>query len=439
MDCAGRRPGSHPRTSRRRFLRGAAGFGGLLVAPGVLASAPPGLTGPAVAVSHGGRRWSPRNVRHVVVDYDRQALCGHPRLGGIKAFGAGELVVLYCRAACAYKAAEDVSPSPIDGYLSRADVVLRRSLDGGQKWLPENEVVVWSNGLPLGKQTEFFCQDPAARPILDMCRPEAVFFFGRTLLPVARKVTNTRQGYVCEFTISDSGRSSRKAAGTLFQIRSADKGHTWERQPWLFFDRPPGVGALARANHPPATMPDGALVAAVESDAGLWLYGSDSHGMAWQYLSLIAMGQPAPGRPCSAGLVRLPSGRLQCYFRVVEGNSGRLCLSESDDGFSWTVPRTIGEDLQDPWPLRLGDGRIVVLGARQQSPPGILAMVSRDDGQTWSEPAVIRSAASGADIGFPAAVEVDPGRVFAAYQYQAPDGNGLGGTRSVSGSLFELG
>ena len=432
-------PRKHPRTNRRGFLQDAsAGIGSLVVAPTAWAVAAHGVPGATVSLPVGGQRWTPRNVRHVVVDYDKKAFCGHPRLGGIKAFGSGELAVLYCRAGCTYKTTGDVSPSPIDGYLSRADIVLRRSLDGGQKWLPENEVVVWSNSLPVEKQKEFFCQDPASRRVLEMSKPEAMFFFGRTFLRVARKVTNTKQGYVCEFTVSDSGRGSSKAVGTAFQIRSIDKGRTWEQTPLVFFDRPPDVIALVRENHSPLAMPDGSLVAALESEGGLWLYGSDCQGMAWQYLSLIAMGKPDTGKPSSAGLVLQPSGRLQCYFLQADGKSCLLQVSESADCFSWTAPRTILKDFQHPWPLRLGDGRIVIVGARQQTPAGIVAIVSSDDGQNWSEPAMIRTAASGADIGSPVAVETEPGKLFAAYQYQTRDGNGLGGTRSVSGSFFEL-
>ena len=438
MNPVGHGSAKHSGMTRRGFLQGAAvGVGGLVASSSAQALGVQGPPTPAIAPSRNGQRLTLRNVRHMVVDYDKKNFCGHPRLGGVKSFGHGELAVLYCRAACAYKTSSDVSPSPIDGYLSRADVVLRRSLDSGQTWLPKDEAVLWSHALVAQKQAEFLCQDPGQRSPLDMRRPEAMFFFGRTSTRLSRRVTNTKLGYTCELTVAESGRTSPKTASAVFQIRSVDKGRTWERVP-LVLDPPQRSAAFWKDNHPLVTMPDGALVGAVESDGALWLYGSECQGMTWQYLSRIAVGKPEASKPSSAGLVLLPSGRLQCYLLLSDGKLSELCLSESDDCFAWTVPKPIAGNVGSPWPLRLSAGRIVVVFARQSSPAGIFAIVSSDDGRKWSEPAVIRTAASGADIGHPVAVEMEAGKMFAAYQYQTRDGNGLNGTRLVSGSIFEL-
>ena len=72
------------------------------------------------------------NLRHIEVDYDKRNYCGHPRQCGIANFGGGELAALYWRAPCNYEEQSDISHSFYDGYLSRADVVLRRSLDHGE-------------------------------------------------------------------------------------------------------------------------------------------------------------------------------------------------------------------------------------------------------------------------------------------------------------------
>jgi len=406
--------------TRRGFLQDAAALAGGVVA------------GPSVWAAE---KKSPiRHVGHVVVADDKSACCGHPRQCGIKTFGGGELAVLYLRAACGGNTSSDVFPGPLDGPMSRADVVLRRSLDGGQKWLPENESVVWSNSLSAEKQGEFFSQDPANRPVLDMSRPEAMFFFGRTWIRLARSVKNTKLGWTCEVTASGLGTKASNA----FQIRSIDKGRTWERVPLVLFDRPPGTSSLAKDNHPLVAMPDGALVGAMESERAVWLYGSECQGMTWQYLSLIAMEKAGVGRPCRAGLILLPSGRLQCYLCMLHEASASLCLSESDDGFSWREPRAIAGGVHDPWPLRLRDGRILVVFARRQRPSGIGAIVSEDDGRTWSAASAIRGDAGGPDIGGAVAAELGGGRVFAAYQYQLPHGNRPSRPPVIGGSLFEL-
>jgi hypothetical protein len=102
---------------------------------------------------------------------------------------------------------------------------------------------------------------------------------------------------------------------------------------------------------------------------------------------------------------------------------GSLCASESDNCFSWSEPRMIASNVHEPWPLRLRDGRIVVVFARRQQPAGLGVIVSGDDGRSWSEPTMIAG-----DVGGPVATELDDGRIFAAY-----------GTRFIAGSFFDLG
>ena len=64
--------------------------------------------------------------------------------------------------------------------------------------------------------------------------------------------------------------------------------------------------------------------------------------------------------------------------------------------------------------------------------------MSNDDGRTWSDAAMIRDDAGGADIGYPVATELDAGRIFTAYQCQRPDGKRSTAARFIGGSLFEL-
>ena len=260
-----------------------------------------------------------------------------------------------------------------------------------------------------------------------------MFFFGRTPIRLARTVRNTKLGWTCELKPAGVGAEPC----TVFQVRSIDKGRAWERVP-LVLDPPPRMKSFWRDNHPLVMMPDGALVGALESEGAIWLYGSECQGMTWQYLSVIAIEKGDAAKPCCAGLVFLPSGRLQCYLLMLGRESDTLCLSESDDCFRWTQPRPIASEVHSPWPLRLRDGRIVVVFARRGGPGGIATIVSTDDGKTWSDAAMIREDAAGTDIGYPVATELDAGRMFAAYQYQRRDGNELGAACFIGGSFFEL-
>jgi hypothetical protein len=381
-------------------------------------------------------------IRHITIDYDQQAYCGHPRQCGIWGFGHGELAVLYRRAPCRYETEKDVSHSPYDGYMSRSDIVLRRSYDHGATWRPENETIVWSNSLPLEEKLAFLSQDPTQRKVLDMSRPEAMFFIGFTSV----SVRNPKTGKLVK--------ASPKISGA-FQIRSTDKGRSWESSPL----------PLESWGYPPVVaLPDGTY-ARTAGSGRVFLSVSTDHGMNWRTLSLIAKDQSGLGRTTYAGLVALPNGRLQCYYLMLGGQCHALCMSESEDRLVWSDPRPIvryghgpwtarrwtastyalrrayggwEQRYRSPWPLRLRDGRIVVVFARREYPPSIAVVWSEDDGQTWSDEAILRDDAEGSDMGYPAAVELDDGRIFTAYYFQQQDGNGFGGTCFIGGSFFAL-
>ena len=158
-------------------------------------------------------------------------------------------------------------------------------------------------------------------------------------------------------------------------------------------------------------------------------------------------------------LLLLPNGRLQCYMLNVNRHSQRhrnvlfrrrglqLELSHTPivawGQSPWVARRAPGAarrgvHYRAPWPMRLRDGRIVVIFGRRKPPFGIGLIVSEDDGATWSAEAVIRDDGSGADLSYPVATELDDGRIFTAYYYMEDDGNGFGGTRYIAGSFFRL-
>lgn len=430
--------------SRRRFLR-QAGLSGLaaglgLGSTGLLARAQ-GAEGPARLVQARGEE-PVRDACHVVIDREPGAWCGRPRECGIASFGAGELAVLYWRARLAPAAGAALPPDLRTG----AEVVLRRSHDGGATWPTDSAVTVHSNGTPFEASAEFLCRDPAGREVLAMDQPGAMFFFGRSPVRVRMSTRRDRwRGWYTEMTAQpppedDAARAAGEGFSTSFQVRSIDRGQTWEELP-LLIDPPSRAGPIWKDNHPLVTMPDGALIGVWESAGGLWLYGTECQGMTWQYLAMIAAEGADLGRPSCAGLVLLPGGRVHCYMVMRREQTSALYLSESDDCLLWSEPRPIGPEDRGhdtPWPLRLRDGRIVVIFARRRPPHGLAAIVSDDDGRGWSEEMTIRDDAGGPEIGWPAAVELDDGRIFVAYQHQIEDGSGPAAVTFVAGSSFAL-
>ncbi|MAE61122.1 MAG: hypothetical protein CMJ49_07175 [Planctomycetaceae bacterium] len=384
-----------------------------------------------------------KDIEHIRVDYAMDRYAGHPRQGGIFDFGGGEIVVVYNRARCAYRTPADVGHD-WGGYHVRSQTIAARSVDGGMTWNRDDDVVVSDHTPPESERMAHITQaerDPdVAREAIDLNNRDSAIVFGRAW-----------------FGDTDPPRR------VTFSIRSADRGRTWECVPTPLttpIGQKIGDGGsdVSKDGHPIVAMADGTHLAAVSHTTDVWLYGSDDHGIAWEPIARIFTDPMGGGRVAYAGMLLLPSGRLQCYGLNIAGSRDAIQMCESDDGgYGWSKPRPIvrwgrspwvgrgahvsvtGEGAfakfyRSPWPLRLADGRIVVFFGRRKPPYGIGLIVSEDDGATWGDEQVVRDDASGPDIGYPAAVEVEPGRLFVAYYYMLDDGNGFGGTRFIAGT-----
>lgn len=387
------------------------------------------------------------DVRHVRLCYSRDTYCGHPRQSGIFNFtGNGELAVLHSHAPCRYQVPDDVSHSFTRGYASRARILLQRSTDGGETWPREHDMVVYDESAPLEARRAFLAdadEPNVQRDHIDLTSPGAAVYFGRT-------ATGAPDAH---------GELSLQA----FAIRSPDRGRTWERIPTRVLP-PEGRTGVHKDGHPLVQCPDGTLLGAMSvgpapgSPGAVALYGSDDHGLTWEYLAEVARDPTGLGRPTYAGLLLLPSGRLQCYMLNIGGLRNAIQVASSDDGgYSWSVPRPIvawghslwaarrapgssrrGVHYRSPWPMLLRDGRLLVLLGRRKPPFGIGGVVSEDLGASWSAEFILRDDASGPDLGYPVATQLDDGRIFTAYYFMQDDGNQFGGTRHIAGSFFRL-
>ena len=383
------------------------------------------------------------DVQHIKLHGNRDVFCGHPRQGGIYNFGDGELAVIHYHAPCKYEVRQDVRHDE-GGYHSRAVALLQRSLDNGESWPDAQDVTIWDESLPLEERRQLLFPSDASREIIDMSRPESVFYFGR----------------------SWSGEEQADGSHTIvcFALRSADKGQTWERVPTIV-QPPRHLKGIHKDAHPVVTMPDGTFLATMTGGGGssapgqVLIYGSDDDGVTWEYLSEVARDATGDGRPTYAGLLLLPSGELLCFMLQLGGRGNFLGLSRSKDGgYSWSdfvpivrwgqspwrarrrsdQPGAPGVFYRSPWPMILQDGRILLLFARRKPPFGIGGMISDDDGHTWSQEFVVRDDGNMGDLGYPVATQLADGRIFTAYYFNVDDGNNFGGSRFIGGSFFRL-
>ena len=398
------------------------------------------------------------DIHHSKLCYSKDRYCGHPRQCGIHNFGNGEIAVLHHHAQAAYQTYDDITHGWDDvGYKRRCQILLQRSLNHGQTWPRENDVTVWNYNRPWDELRELLwrADDPSmARETINLSSPDAVIYFGRAL----------------------TGKENKTGEHTFecFAWRSSDRGRTWEQVPTRV--RPPsGMNYVHIDGGPLAKFSDGTQLAVAsiggdDSDVGLTqsvntglgIYGTDDNGLSWKYVAEVTRDTTGRGRPTYGALVLLPSGQLQCYMNQIGGIRNGIQMNYSDDGgYSWSEPQPLvvwgqspwasltrdhawagakrsGPCYRAPWPLRLRDGRIVVVFDRRHPPFGMGLIVSEDDGAMWSAEAVIRADASDWDLGYPVATELDDGRIFTAYYYMEDDKNNFGGTRYTAGSSFQI-
>ena len=396
------------------------------------------------------------DLRHTKLCYRQDHYCGHPRQLPFRNYGNGEIVVGHYHAPARYATHDDVSHSSTTGYFSRAKILLQRTLDHGETWRREDEVVIGDNSRPLAERRAIMgrADDPGVtREAIALTGPDAMVSF-------ARQVTGPED---------DCGQPTFECLA----FRSGDRGRTWETVPTRVLP-PPGYSYLAIDGAAPKRFADDTLVVPAWADnrntggphsfeaAIVALYGSDDQGLSWQYLAEVVREPTGRGRPGYANLLLLPSGRLQCYFNRIGGQRHSIEMTASDDGgYSWSTPQALvvwgqspwtglsrrhvwsgalrgGLLYRSPWPLRLRDGRIAVVFGRRKQPFGMGLVVSEDDGATWSAEAVIRADASNWDLGYPVATQLEDGRIFTAYYFMEDDGNGFGGTRHIAASFFRL-
>ena len=63
-----------------------------------------------------------------------------------------------------------------------------------------------------------------------------------------------------------------------------------------------------------------------------------------------------------------------------------------------------------------------------EEPFGVRAMVSRDEGETWSSPIIIREEVPNEDHGYPSSVDLGDGKIFTVYWYNFFQRYYIGGT-----------
>ena len=167
-----------------------------------------------------------------------------------------------------------------------------------------------------------------------------------------------------------------------------------------------------------------------EDGTGVELYTSHDGGHTWEYTGSVLRGNSIPDAFfCEPHVVELPSGRFMGTMRVHATGclEGTVYVTYSDDkGKTWSQPERIDEtvDGMPPHILVHSSGAVIVsYGCRVEGKRAEKAVVSYDEGKTWTENYVLDDridSCNQKDMGYPATVELSDGSLLTLY-YQGLD------------------
>ncbi len=203
-----------------------------------------------------------------------------------------------------------------------------------------------------------------------------------------------------------------------WRVVSRDHGNTWS---------PPRRGK--DAIHGGVQLHDGTLLLASyrQDQRHIGVYGAGTPEDEYSLLALIRSPSPDSLRFGEPHILQLASGRVIMMIRATaipyDDRDPRCVLWETysdDNGKSWVLPFPTELWGFPPHLLQLSDGRILCTYGYRRAPFGERACVS-EDGVTWkgSDVIILRSDAPNGDLGYPASVELEPGKILTVY-YQPP-------------------
>ena len=355
-------------------------------------------------------------VEHVMVFHEPGRFGGWPANHGIWSWG-DEILVGFSRGFH-----KDLGPERhnIDREKPE-DHLLARSLDNGKTWSIENPA---EKGVLLGTAGMRHGTVPPG-----YSEPEPIDCPGGI-----------------NFTHPDFAMTCRMAGvhtGVSRFYYSYDRGHSWKGPFKLPLFGQPGIAA--RTDY----VVDGSrgcmlFLTAAKSDSRegrpICVETTDS-GKSWLMLSFI--GPEPKGYSIMPSTVRLSPQELFTTLRRLEDNEKPRSWIEAwrstDNGRSWTfvdrpVPDT-GEG-NPPHLLRLADGRLCLTYGVRAKPYGMFARISRDAGQSWGEPIVLRDDGGGRDLGYPRSVQRSDGRVVTIYYFWDEE---TGPERYIAATIWDPG
>lgn len=212
--------------------------------------------------------------------------------------------------------------------------------------------------------------------------------------------------------------SDEDKMGGSFVRLSKDNGFTWDDV----------VRVPVSAPHGPNILGDGTLLYlgkehysyGAENPHVIAAYNSTDDGYTWNKLCELDIPEGYTlDNFHEPHVIALPNGRLLGAIRAqgapsYHGFTIFTCFSD-DKGKSWTIPKSLDLSGSPPHLLLHTSGAVILAYGRRETPYGERAIVSRDNGETWSDEYILFDNAPDGDLGYPATVELSDGSLLTVY------------------------
>lgn len=312
------------------------------------------------------------------------------------------------------------------------EIVVIRSVDGGRTWDPDSVVPVF---------------DMSIRAETDFPDGESADWSNLPPLDFRSRDTLVMGGGIPSFMAGENKQAWIRA--------STDGGRTWRPHTVLPNWNLPGISMPGSSMY--SLRDDGVMLFGVQA----WAPGAQSplpvvyanpDGRQFLYLGAIVEEKPkSPFWPTGhfgaaqhiyPRIVVLPDGRVLASLRYERDPRGVFWteIHESlDGGRTWHWLSRVN-DWGAPGDLvPLSDGRVLcIYSYRLQPGPGIRYRVSDDGGVTWGREVILRDDGGSWDLGYPRAIEVEPGKILTHYwiNRKGEAGEGRGAVRHIACSIF---
>ena len=365
------------------------------------------------------------NVEHVVVHKSVDYHCAFPDIIRLQ---NGDLVTLFREAPVHLGTSQTGNWISGKSHFHRdpgSRNALVRSTDDGKTWDPDSRVLAYASDASHDVNMGMISQLPSGELLINTMH----YFVDPTEQQLAemrsKRAISSQRGRRFGTSVFDS----------LLFIRSADQGRTWGKP------EPVHISSLAYNSHSGkkgvVVMADGTWLLPLHgSSAGemqrAFVVRSRDEGRTWDQPSVVAYDLEQRTEFSEPALVLLPGGRLLAVMR----SEGYLYQAFSTDGGwvwqglkrtpMWGFPAHL---------LSLADGRVLCTYGYRREPFGVRAVLSGDEGESWDtdNEIIIRGDGLHSDLGYPASVQLQDGRILSVYYF-----NGEDGIRYIAGTIHTV-